>query len=354
MTRWIHTVPALALLIAGALLGPGAWAQPVRPVDRRLPPGSLIQPRRPPFTALDPRRFRKLEHARVLVGPQENGIGIFPGREDEAPRGPSSFTVDEAGEIHILDSEKGRLVTITPGVRELKARPLEGARNFTVLTRVSRGELAAFDSRRNELVSFDVQGKIHERLKDLPRVPFTSIRRMADGQLALDSPRRTHVLSLPDRTATPPGASPRMRLLRRPVQPQAAGLVPMKSNLAARALRTGKKGLLRVQDTGTPGAPRRELSVEPPVEGRLGAVTVLHQDSAGRLFVRIEVITRTSPLEIRRFIRAYDSKMNPIDTFEYPVEGLIIGDQDVQVDDQGNVYVMLTYPDRVEVQRFSP
>jgi hypothetical protein len=72
------------------------------------------------------------------------------------------------------------------------------------------------------------------------------------------------------------------------------------------------------------------------------------------LFVRIEVLTSTSPLVVRRFIRAYDKAMNVLDTFEYPVEGLIIGDKDVDVDDQGHVYVLLTYPDRVEVQRFSP
>jgi hypothetical protein len=349
----IHVALTFAALVAGALLALEAPAQPggTTPAARPL---AVVQPSRRGITALAPRQFQERDYARVPTGGQEDGIGIFAGREDEAPRGPSSFTVDEAGEVTILDNEKRRLVALGSDQRVLKTAPIEGARHFTQLTRVGKGELAAFDSRRDELVSFSAQGKVHERLKDLPRVPFTRIQRLSDGQVAIESPGRTHVLSLPERTGARVGKPAPMQLMRRTAQPGAASLAPVTGTRVAGALRTGKRGLLRVQETGIARAAPRELSVEPPVPGRLGSVTVLREDSAGRLFVRIEVLTSTSPLVVRRFIRAYDKAMNVLDTFEYPVEGLIIGDKDVDVDDQGHVYVLLTYPDRVEVQRFSP
>jgi len=349
----IHAALAFAALVAGALIALEAPAQPGG-TPPTTGPRPMLQPTRRAITALAPQRFRKRDYARLSTGRQEGGIGIFAGREDEAPRGPSSFIVDEAGEVTILDNEKRRLVTLGPDQRVLRTGPVEGARHFTKLTRVGKGELAAFDSRRGELVSFNAQGKIHERLKDLPRVPFTRIRRLSDGQLAIDSPGRTHVLSLPERTRLRLARPGQMKLTRRVARPGAASLAPLTGTRAAAALRTGQRGILRIQDTGAARAAPREISVEPPVPGRLGSVTVLREDSAGRLFVRIEVLTSTSPLVVRRFIRAYDKAMNVLDTFEYPVEGLIVGDDDVDIDDQGNVYVLLTYPDRVEVQRFSP
>jgi hypothetical protein len=306
------------------------------------------------MTTLAPRQFLKRDYASAPTGRQESDIGIFPGREDEAPRGPSSFTVDEAGQVTILDNEKRQLVTLGAEQRVLKTAPIEGARHLTQLTRVGKGELAAFDSNRGELVSLNTQGKVQERIKDVPRVPFTSIRRLSDGQVAVDSPGRTHVLSLAPQTGTQAGKPGHMESMRRVAQPGAASLAPLTGTRAAGAVRAGKRGSLHVQDAGAARAAPRAISVEPPVPGRLGAVTVLREDSAGRLFVRIEVLTSTSPLVVRRFIRAYDRAMNVLDTFEYPVEGLIIGDKDVDIDDQGHVYVLLTYPDRVEVQRFSP
>jgi hypothetical protein len=327
-----HAALAFAVLVAGALLSLEATAQPAG-------------------DALAPRQFQKRDYARISTGRQEDGIGIYPGREDEAPRGPSSFTVDESGEVTILDNEKRRLVTLGSDLRELKTGLIAGARHFTQLTRVGKGELAAFDPSRRELVSLDTQGKIHERLKDLPRVPFTRIRRLSDGQVAIDSPGRTHVLSMPEQTGARVARPGHMELMRSAAPPGAPSLAPLTGTRAVGGLRAGKRGVLRVQDIG---AAPRELSVEPPVPGKLGAVTVLREDSSGRLFVRIEVLTSTSPVVVRRFIRAYDAKMNVLDTFEYPVKGLIIGDKDVDIDDQGNVYVMLTHPDRVEVQRFSP
>src|SRR3954462_10469337 len=85
MSGRIQATLAFAALVAGALLALEAPAQPGRAI-----------------TALAPRQFQKRDYPRVPTGRQQGGIGIFAGREDEAPTGPSSFTVDEAGEVTIL------------------------------------------------------------------------------------------------------------------------------------------------------------------------------------------------------------------------------------------------------------
>jgi hypothetical protein len=334
MIRHSLSSVAVAAFTVALFVPPGARGAGGAP----LSPPAVAPPSGVP-ELIEPRSFRKAAPIQLATGSGRNRFRIHPGGEDEPPRGPRSFAVSPEGRIFILDNENSRLAVVDPTGRLRRSVRLPGARHFTGLVHLGSHKLVAYDSRRERLVLFDERGKHLRRLnRVLPGVPVVRIHRLGKNRIAVESFRRAFSVDL---------SNPSRARIRRHEDHQ----LPVKSGGFVRAVTTpGGAGTLRVLK----GQAEKEIQIAPAVQGSLGSVSLLGSDKSGRLFARVEVITSMNPIRVRRFLHVYSADLQPIDSFEYPVDGLIIGDQDVDIDDNGNVHILLVHHERIVVQRFSP
>lgn len=325
---------AAATLAMALLVSPG-----VRAAAGSAPSTPVVAPPAGTPELIEPRSFRKGTPIQLAAGSGRNHFGIHPGKEDEPPRGPRSFAVSPEGRIFILDNENSRLAVVTPNGRLRRSIRLPGARHFTGLVHLGSHQLVAYDSRRERLVMFDERGKHLRRLNRVLRgVPVVRIHRLGKNRIAVESFRRAFSVDL---------SNPSRPRIRRHEDHQ----LPVKSGAFVRAITTPDGvGTLKVRN----GQTERVLQVAPAVQGSLGSVSLLGSDTSGRLFARVEVLTSMNPVRVRRFLHVYSADLKPIDAFEYPVDGLILGDQDVDIGDNGNVHILLVHHDKLVVQRFSP
>ncbi|MCK6552539.1 hypothetical protein L6R52_42315, partial [Myxococcota bacterium] len=102
---------------------------------------------------------------------------------------------------------------------------------------------------------------------------------------------------------------------------------------------------------GASDLPSKTAEVTVP-SAEIASLTYVATDRQGRIFVRLETLEAGETLRVRRFVRVYDRELVELTTFEYPLEGVLVPEKDLDVDDAGNVFVLLPYADRVQVVRY--
>src|SRR5262249_55839259 len=101
-------------------------------------------------------------------------------------------------------------------------------------------------------------------------------------------------------------------------------------------LESDRAGTVAILSSGDNPTVLKSAAVEPPGPGKPAAVTYLSTDTTGRIFVRIELLGSTSPVRVTRYVRIYDSELNELHTFSYPLDDDgIVADKDIDVDEDG-------------------
>lgn len=294
-----------------------------------------------------PETHWKAQHlATFPVGDEAQAFGIHPGAQEDRARGPNAFTVMPDGRIVISDNEHLRLVTLSAEGRWLSTVDLPDARFISALEALDGNRLVAYHAQEDALLLLDARGQIETRARAGQSLqPFGGLSGI-DGQgLAY---RGGNAFVRLDAGLIRRGGLEQANLAR-----SHSRTLPDGRAVATRRTKTGPFELV-VRTGDGPQSSIQRVAMTAPIAGDLGSATFLGSDKQGRLFVRLEVLNGSHPIQVRRFVAVYDAALTPLDAFEYPLEGVILPEDDIQVDERGTVYVLLPYRDRVELLSFKP
>lgn len=329
------------------------------------------------------RGWKRSVYADLPTGGNGTALGVFPGGADEASRGPNMLVAENDGRVLIFDGENRRSVLLK-GKTLVRAQPLKRARQFSDAAHLGDGRVVAFDADKAKLWMIDKAGASEPLRTPAPIENFKMLRvggrrlsvETEKGELdvgltqlpkrvqpAKRAPLPVQPAPLPvqraplpvQRAPLPIQPAPRQRAAQPKVaepmvQLRKAALrgVPVSAERSVEVLLVRGKALIKEHRAG--GA-SRQVALAPPVAGDIASVTEVGADASGRLFVRIEMLVSKNPIQVRRFIRILSPKLTELTTFEYPVEGVIIPNKDVDVDANGNVFILLPYADKVRILR---
>lgn len=312
----------------------------------------------PTFARLAIKPWRPTVIAELPTGNAEDALGVHRGVDEERARGPSAIIATGDNQVLIIDGEKERAVLVA-NKRILRKSRLPVARTVSDAVHVGDGRVVLFDGREQHLWMVDATGSA-ARMNASRLKRFKGLRRITagrvvveeeDGAYELDSktiPLRnvTHLRPL-THVAPPPPPPPPVKLTR-----MATKRVATRSGTAEVVLRRGEASLTTY--AGATANVTRSAKIDAPGPGRLASVTQIGTDKKKRTFLRIEMVSMSNgALSVKRYIRVLDFDLKPLATFEIPVDDVIIADKDIDVDEDGNVFVMLPYADKVKVVRYA-
>ncbi len=327
--------------LLGVMLGGQAWAQ--------RPPTGVRLIRAP---------WRQQVVAEIPTGNADDALGVHAGRDEERARGPSAIIAMPKGEVLIVDGEKDRAVVLS-NKRIVRRSKLPIARTVSDAAHVGDGRVVLYDAKDAQLWMVDDRGGV-ERLLANRLKRFKGLRRIASGRVVVEEqdgsyeidkrtlPRRARSLVRPLTHVAPPPPPPQRLKLTRMAHRRTA----TRSGSTEVVMKRGAASLRNF--VGARSQPQKEIEISPPAPGKLASVTHLSTDKKKRTFVRIEVVSmKDGALAVRRFVRVFDADLKPLRTFELPVDDVLIPDKDIDIDEDGNVFVMLPYIDRVKVLKYA-
>lgn len=328
------------MILAGVLALPGTISAQPRPLAQ------LVRP-------ISGKLWKPVETVTVQRGQGEAQLGISAPGDDAPARGPNAISL-LAGKIIVVDGENKRAVRFLPNNKR-SVIPLKHARTITDMASVGNA-VVAYDSSRARMTLIQESGQVRD-LDGPPIEKFRGIEAVSGDEIVVRSASKSWRYRLDDEEdpSVPRGVGTRrMRKVARP--PTAEKNTRAAKIYGDRSVSTYKSGgatrialLAKDDDTKIEDS----VALAPPVPGELLSVTQLGGDNKGRIYLRLELLTETSPLKIRKFIRVLDGKLRTLDDIEIPVAGVIVPEKDIAIGEDGSIAVLVPTAERTLVVRLS-
>ncbi len=279
------------------------------------------------------------------TGNKEGEIGIREGGEDELPSGPMSFTVDKNGNLHILDNINSSIKSFRPDRTLSNIISLgERAKSFIDITTSADNQLAVADMSNNLLYILSANSKSLSDLLKTIRLPMVS-----DFGGIYNSVKGNIYLRYGDQQS--------YRLNDSGLHIPFMSLISRGENLFLRTKRISS-GISMLFMSSRDQNPEYKGNTESQIEIAIGlpilSISVIDTDSLGRAYLLVEADSGSKEtVSVKRFvIRAGTKDEDWSKPLEIPLDVYTIPFKDIIIGEDGTVYAMLVYKDRVEVTKW--
>jgi hypothetical protein len=284
----------------------------------------------------------------TIVNAKVGTVGITV-REEGSPESPNSFAVDKSGRVHVLDQLNHQVLTFTPGASKTRKTELP-ARDFQDIELVSddgsKGYVVLDLYNKPGVVFVDAKGKVENEVvlakSDIPTPGLVSslVRNESGVWVSVEG---THLVQVADAAGVPVESS----------------VLPGALTHADRVFRSNINGhTIEVQQMELPdGAPKALAKLT--FSGRVNHQTLLGWDDNQALLVGVTVESPqtdpdTAPEMTRHLVRVTKDGNEGVRT-ELPVaRGAQAGFRNVKLGADGNVYVMTSTDNALQITRIRP
>ncbi|MCX7958387.1 MAG: hypothetical protein N3B13_05005 [Deltaproteobacteria bacterium] len=279
-------------------------------------------------------------------GTGENEIGIDDGGEDELPSGPMSFAVDKNGDIHILDNQNSVIKIFNQNKVLQNIISIGSDAKSLIDITISRDDhIALADISSNIIYIVKKTSKSVSEYTRLLKIPDT----ITDFGGLFSSVNGNIFLRYQDQRS--------LRINETGIHIPIMSLISRGEDFFLRTKRVSEKLSMlflsrREQSTDYRG--NTEKQIEIAIGMPILSVSLIDTDTQGRSYLLIEADGGGSEtVNVRRFVLRAGTRDEdwskpleiPLDTYTLPFKDIVIGED-------GTVYAMLVYKDRVEVAKW--
>jgi|GEM_PF-2803994 len=279
------------------------------------------------------------------AGNKEFEIGTYEGGQEELPAGPMSFTVGSDGKIHILDNLNGaiKIFNIDKSISNIISLG-DKAKSIIDITIPNNNQISAVDINSNLIYIIPKTSKAITDFSKMLRLPdikdFSGIYNTTKGNIFIrygdqqsfkisDSGLHIPFMSIISRSET-------LFLRTKKISGSLSMLFMSSSEQSANYKGNTEKQI--------------EISIGMP----LLSISLIDTDKYGRPYLLVEADNGgNETVNVKRFIiRAGTKDEDWSKPFEIPLDVLTLPFKDIVIGEDGTVYVMLVYKDRVEVVKW--
>lgn len=289
-------------------------------------------------------RFNPLEHLVFAIGDNDDEIGIYEGGEDEIPTGPMSFTVDDLGNILILDNINGWIKGFDQRKSLTKKISLgEKAKGILDISINKDGQIVIADMAESSvyLLSSNVTDIFQPLKKYHFNVPdFAGIFTTNRGHIHLRY-----------------GNQQSLKLNESGINVPIMSLISRNENMFLRTKKiSGNLAMLfmssREQNPEYKG--NTEKQIEIIIDRPILSISYIDTDKNDRVYLLVEADDGSNEtIKVKRYVIRTGAKAGdwsrpveiPLDIYAFPFKDIVIGND-------GTIYALLVYKDRIEVAKW--
>lgn len=281
----------------------------------------------------------------IPTGKNEGEIGLYEGGEDELPFGPLSFAVDKEENIYILDSINGAVKGFgKDGAIKNIISLLDKARSIVDIVISKDNNIALADINSNQIYLLTQGSKsISEYIKriNIPSVnEFSGLFSSLKGNIYI---RHSDQQSI--------------RIGENGIHIPFMSIVSRTEDFFMRTRRISESLsvlFISSQDGNINYKGNTEKQLEIMLNMPILSVSLIDTDSSGRSYLLVEADNGgREVVNVKRFvIRAGPRDEDWSKPFEIPLDVYAMPFKDIVIGEDGTVYAMLVYRDRVEVTRW--